>query len=230
MNICEQIRSELSCKSEESYKNFTAPLIPNVDPDSIIGVRVPLIRQLVKKYVSHPEIGTFLDTLPHKYLEENHFHGFLISSIKDYNKCITQLNLFLPYVDNWSTCDMIRPKCFEKNKATLLTSIEEWLLSNHTYTIRFGIEMLMCHYLDDSFNPDYAQRVSQIDSEEYYVNMMKAWYFATALAKQYDSILPILLDNRLDLWTHNKTIQKAIESNRISFETKSFLKTLKRNP
>lgn len=230
MNICEEIKMELFSCSDTSYKEFTAPIIPTVNPDKIIGVRVPILRQMAKRYVSRPEINEFLDTLPHEYLEENHLHGFIIALTKDYDVCIKQLNHFLPYVDNWSTCDMIRPKCFAKNKATLLRAIEEWLASDDSYTIRFGIEMLMCHYLDDSFCPDYAYRVAEIISDEYYINMMKAWYFATALAKQYDSIIPILIENRLDTWSHNKTIQKAVESYRITPEQKIYLRTLKRTP
>ena len=171
---------------------------------------------------------SFLDELPHKFFEENQLHAFIISEIKDYDECILYLNKFLPYVDNWATCDQMSPKVFKKNHSKLLDQIKVWIKSSKTYTIRFGIGMLMQYYLDDDFKLEYLEMVSNIKSDEYYVNMMIAWYFATALAKQYDSTIKIIEGKKLDVWTHNKTIQKAIESYRITFEQKDYLRSLKR--
>ncbi len=173
------------------------------------------------------EIQEFLDEIPHRYFDENQLHAFIISEIKDYERCIVEVNRFLPIVDNWATCDQLSPVIFKKNREKLLAEIKVWINSDATYTIRFGIGMLMQHYLDEDFKPEYPEMVSKIRSEEYYVNMMTAWYFATALAKQYDEVLPYITEHRLDAWTHNKAIQKAVESYRISPSQKEFLKSLK---
>lgn len=222
------IKQKLNSLKDEKYKTFTAKLIPNINSDLVIGVRIPQIRNLAKSLKNEEGIGLFLSTLPHEYLEENLLHASLIANEDDYNKCIFQLNEFLPYIDNWSVCDTIRPKCFRKNTDKLLEQIKVWLKSKHSYTIRFAIEMLMTYYLDAYFKSEYLQMVASVKNDDYYVKMMIAWYFATALAKQYDSAVVYIKDKTLENWTHNKTIQKAIESFRITKEQKDYLKTLKR--
>lgn len=213
---------------DEKYRDFTAPLIPNVSRDTIIGVRLPNIRAIAKELVKSGEYKDFITELPHKYFEEYHLHSYVVSLIKDFDECIIALDALLPYIDNWSVCDSLRPKFFVKNKDTLLFHIEKWLKSDMIYTKRFAIEMLMVYYLNDDFSPEYLDMVSKVDGEDYYLKMMVAWYFATALAKQYDATIPYI-ENRLikDKWTHNKTIQKAIESYRVSEDKKAYLKTLK---
>ncbi len=206
------------------YKEFHQKLMPTVDKDTVIGVRTPLLRRLSKDF-SDP---SFLKELPHRYYEENNLHAFLIEQTKDFDKCIDELEMFLPYIDNWATCDMLTPKCFKKNTEMLLPYIQKWIKSEHAYTVRFAVNMLMKFFLDKNFKKEYSDMVKNISSEEYYVNMVRAWYFATALAKHYDTILPYLTKNQLDSWTHNKTIQKAIESYRITKEQKEYLKKLKR--
>ena len=210
-----------------SYKEFQCGLMPTVDPDTVIGVRMPALRKLVKDFAETPEAAEFLKALPHRYYEENNLHGLLISAMRDYDRAVAALDAFLPYVDNWATCDLIRPKVFQKHLPELLEKIEVWLSSDRTYTIRFGLEMLMTCYLDDAFRPEYLELAAGVRSGEYYVNMMIAWYFATALAKQYDAALPYLRERRLDPWIHNKAIQKAIESYRITSEQKAYLRSLK---
>ena len=210
-----------------SYKEFQCGLMPTVDPDTVIGVRMPALRKLVKDFAETPEAAEFLKALPHRYYEENNLHGLLISAMRDYDRAVAALDAFLPYVDNWATCDLIRPKVFQKHLPELLEKIQVWLASDHTYTVRFGLEMLMTCYLDDAFRPEYLELAAGVRSGEYYVNMMIAWYFATALAKQYDAALPYLRERRLDPWIHNKAIQKAIESYRVTDEQKAYLRTLK---
>ncbi len=223
------IREKLFKLQDKKYREFQIKLIPNIDSDTIIGVRTPELRNYAKQLVKSGSYSTFLDDLPHKYFDENQLHAFIISEIKDYDECITYINEFLPYVDNWATCDQMSPKIFKKYKDKLIDQIEIWLKSKETHTIRFGIGMLMQYYLDEEFKPTYLKRVSSIKSKEYYVNMMIAWYFATALAKQYEATIPYIENNKLDNWTHNKTIQKAIESYRITQEQKEYLKTLKQS-
>lgn len=201
--------------------------MPTVDPDTVIGVRMPALRKLAKDFAETPEAAEFLKALPHRYYEENNLHGLLISAMRDYDRAVAALDAFLPYVDNWATCDLIRPKVFQKHLPELLEKIQVWLASDHTYTVRFGLEMLMTCYLDDAFRPEYPELAAGVRSGEYYVNMMIAWYFATALAKQYDAALPYLRERRLDPWIHNKAIQKAIESCRVTGEQKAYLRTLK---
>ena len=225
--ITEEIRNELFAIQDEKYRDFQAKLIPTVEPETVIGVRTPALRDYAKKLLKREDIKEFLDDLPHKYFDENQLHAFILSGMKDYEKCIDEVIRFLPYVDNWATCDQMSPKVFKKHKQELLTNIREWVGSKETYTIRFGIGMLMEHFLDDDYDLRYPEMVAAVRSEEYYVNMMIAWYFATALAKQYESVLPYIENNRLDVWTHNKAIQKAVESYRITPEQKEYLKSFK---
>lgn len=226
-DINERIILQLFELQDLKYRDFNASLIPTVDKETVIGVRTPQLRKLAKELSKDPDIGIFLRTLPHKYYEENNLHGLIIESMKDYDKCIAEMNIFLPYIDNWATCDIISPNIFKKHLPELLDEIKAWMGSEHTYTIRFGIEMLMSFYLDEQFRPEYPEMVASVKSEEYYVNMMIAWYFATALAKQYDAVLPFIEGKRLEKWTHNKAIQKSVESYRITPEQKAYLKTLK---
>ena len=209
------------------YRDMQIKIIPTVNSESIIGVRTPDLRNMAKESLKAGDYKDFLEDLPHKYFEENQMHAFIISGIKDLNECLEELERFLPYVDNWATCDQMSPKIFKKHKGELLTHIKEWIRSDQTYTIRFGVGMLMEHFLDEDYDPQYPEMVAGIRSEEYYVNMMIAWYFATALAKQYESVLPFLEKKRMDDWTHNKAIQKCVESRRITEEQKKYLKTLK---
>ena len=220
------ILDELFKLKDEKYRELQVKIIPNVSSDNIIGVRTPLLRKLSKQLVKENYLS-FLNDLPHKYFDENQLHAFIISLLKDYDECIMYVNKFLPYVDNWATCDQMSPKVFKKNTDRLLEQIKVWISSSETYTIRFGIGMLMQYYLDDNFKLDYLEMVSNIRSDEYYVNMMIAWFFATALAKQYESTLPFIEGKKLDKWTHNKTIQKAIESYRVSSLQKDYLRNLK---
>ena len=225
--IIEEIRKELYRLQDVKYREFQSKLIPTVSPDAVIGVRTPELRQYAKMLGKQEEVQDFLQGLPHTYFDENQLHAFILSEIKDYETCLKEVNAFLPYVDNWATCDQLSPKVFAKHKKDLLKAIKEWMFSKETYTIRFGIEMLMKYFLDDAFDPAYPQMVAGIKSEEYYVNMMIAWYFATALAKQYEAVLPYLKEQKLDPWTHQKTIQKAIESYRITPKQKEELRKLR---
>ena len=225
--IIDEIRTELKKLQDVKYREMQVRIIPTVKPESIIGVRTPELRQMAKQYAQAENIGVFLKDLPHQYFEENQLHAFILSGMKDYDACLEALNRFLPYVDNWATCDQMSPKVFRKHRKELPEPIRKWIASDETYTIRFGTGMLMEHYLDEDFDIAYPETVAKIRSEEYYVNMMTAWYFATALAKQYDAVLPFIENRRLDTWTHNKAIQKAIESYRITPEQKEYLKTLK---
>ena len=225
--ITDEIREELFKLQDKKYRDFQSKLIPTISLDAVIGVRTPELRKLAKKYEKKEDISVFLDILPHKYFDENQLHAFIISERKDYKKCIEEINKFLPFIDNWATCDQLSPKIFKKNKADLLKEINKWITSSHTYTIRFAVGMLMQHFLDDEFDMKFPKLVAKIKSEEYYINMMIAWYFATALAKQYDKIIPFIENKKLDKLTHNKTIQKAVESYRITEEQKSYLKSLK---
>ena len=225
--ITEEIRQSLFELQDIKYRDFQAKLIPGKDTETMIGVRTPELRKLAKQMLKREEIGEFLRDLPHRYFDEDQLHAFIVSGIKEYGKCMEELMRFLPFVDNWATCDQMSPGVFKKHKPELLAEIREWLGSEHTYTVRYGIGMLMQHFLDEDFDPAYPELVAGVRSEEYYVNMMIAWYFATALAKQYDAVLPFIEGRRLDPWTHNKTIQKAVESYRISDEQKEYLRSLK---
>lgn len=225
--ILDEIRDKLFKMQDIGYRDFNSKLIPTVKKEDMIGVRTPELRKYAKKLLKEEGVEDFLHSLPHKYFDENQLHAFIISEIKDFKLCIDELINFLPYLDNWATCDQLSPKIFKKYRDGLLPHIYEWLKSEKTYTVRFGIGMLMEHFLDEDFKSEYPEMVAAVRSEEYYINMMTAWYFATALAKQYESILPFIEGNKLDTWTHNKSIQKAIESNRISAEQKNYLKGLK---
>ena len=223
----QNITEQLFDLQDLEYKKFHSKLMPTINPDVIIGVRTPELRKLAKQLSRSTDVELFLQELPHRYYEENNLHGFLIESIKEFDACIAALNLFLPYVDNWATCDMMAPKVLKTDLPRLYEWVKVWIASGETYTIRFGVNMLMKYFLDEAFLPEYPALVASIQSEEYYVKMVVAWYFATALAKQYDAVLPYIEEHRLDAWTHNKTIQKAVESYRISPEQKLYLKTLK---
>lgn len=221
------IQQELFALQDLSYRDFHAKLMPTVDKARVIGVRTPKLRVFAKEFGKTEEAKEFLKVLPHQYYEENNLHGLLIEQIKDYPTLIGELNRFLPCIDNWATCDLLTVRVVKKHLDTFTEEVERWLASDHTYTIRFGIGMLMRYYLEEHFSLEYPEKVVKIRSEEYYVNMMRAWYFATALAKQYEAIFPFLEEKRLDAWTHNKTIQKAIESYRITQEQKVYLRTLR---
>ena len=220
------IENHLFDLQDIKYRLMQIKIIPTVNPKSIIGVRTPELRKYAKELIKE-DYSVFLNQLPHKYFDENQLHAFIISEIKDYSECINFINKFLPYIDNWATCDQLSPKIFKKHTNELLINIKDWINSKNTYTVRFGIGMLMSYYLDDKFNTEYLELVSNIKSDEYYINMMIAWFFATALAKQYKDTLPYIENKKLDIWTHNKTIQKAIESYRILPEYKEYLKKLK---
>lgn len=218
------IQKTLFSMQDTEYRDFHAKLMPNIDKSRIIGVRVPQIRALAKKIKN--DAGDFLEILPHKYYEENNLHAFLIVEIADFDECIKKLNAFLPYVDNWATCDSMKPKCFKKNREKLLPEIEKWLKSKHEYTVRFGILMLMTHFLDEDFDEKYLERVSKIKSDKYYINMMIAWYFQTALSKKWENAIKYFEKHALSDWIHKKAIQKARESYRMTAEQKEYLKNL----
>lgn len=221
------VRQELFELQDLKYRDFHAKLIPTMEKEKIIGVRTPALRGFAKKFGKTEESKLFIKKLPHQYYEENNLHGLLIEQIKDYDECLVELKRFLPYIDNWATCDLLALRLVKKHLDVFIKEIYKFMESEHTYIIRFGISMLMKYYLEDEFNIEYPDKVADIRSEEYYVNMMRAWYFATALAKQYEQIIPFVEKKRLDVWTHNKTIQKAIESYRITDEQKTYLRTLK---
>ncbi len=227
-DLVNEIRKELFSLQDPVYRDFQVKLFPQDGHISMIGVRTPALRAYAKQLAGREEIGAFLEDVPHQYFDENQLHAFIISGIREYDRCMDEVRRFLPYVDNWATCDQMSPKVFRKHRMELLSAADEWIRSDHTYTIRFGIKMLMDHFLDDDFDVKYPEMVAGVRSEEYYVNMMIAWYFATALAKQYDAVVPFIEKERLDLWTHNKAIQKAVESYRITPQQKVFLKTLRR--
>ena len=219
------ILNRLYALADPAYGEFQSKLIPNVSIDHFIGVRTPALRDLAKELYGTDEATEFLNDLPHTYFDEDQLHVFLISRTKPFDLCIEEVEKFLPYVNNWVTCDQMSPTVFKKNTDLLLPRIISWIDSDHVYTVRFGIGMLMQYFLDDLFDPKYPERVSRIRSEEY--NMMIAWYFATALAKQYDAVLPFLEEKKLSTWVHNKTIQKAVESYRITDEQKIYLRSLR---
>lgn len=227
--ICEEpmYTERLMELQDTGYRDMQKKIIPTVDPDSIIGVRTPALRALAKEILKSGDYKSFLNELPHKYFEENQLHAFILSEMKDFDECMDELEKFLPFVDNWATCDQMSPKVFKKHKDELLKHIKVWIKSDKTYTVRFGVGMLMEHFLEDDFDLKYPEMAARIRSDEYYVNMMIAWYFATALAKQYESIIPFIEQKRLAPWTHNKAIQKSVESYRITDEQKAYLKSLK---
>lgn len=220
------IQKQLFALQDKKYREFHSKLIPTIDKQTIIGVRVPVLRKFAQE-LDEKTTTTFLQKLPHQYYEENQLHGILLSGLKDYGQCLAAVNKFLPYVDNWATCDLLRPKIFAKYHKELIKEISVWLQSDKTYTVRFGIEMLLVHFLDKDFQKKYLDWVAKIQSEEYYVRMMQAWFFAEAAAKQYEAVLPYFEKQKLESWTHNKAIQKACESFRIAKGRKEYLRKLK---
>lgn len=225
MSIVERLMQYQDIK----YKDFQSNLVPNIDKETIIGVRTPNMRQIAKDVYNSEEAKEFLNTLPHKYYEENLVHFFLIAMIKDFNLCVEEVNKFLPYVDCWPVSDQSSPKVFKKNHDKLIPLIKNWIASDHVYTARFGIRILMNEFLDDDFKEEYFTLVINKKGEDYYLKMMVAWYFATALAKKYDFAVKVIEENKLDQWCHNKAIQKALESYRVSDSHKEYLRSLKRN-
>ena len=223
----EKVLSLLFSKQDKQYRDFTAPLMPNIDKNLIIGVRLPELKKMAKEMVNIEVGQSFIHELPHHYHDENQLHAFIISFIKDYDTCLKETESFLPYVNNWAVCDTMKPAIFKKHRDRLIIKIKEWLNSDHIYTQRFAIGQLMSLYLNEDFKEEYLELVSKIRSEEYYLNMMAAWYFATALAKQYNSTIKYLEKKKLSPWVHNKTIQKAVESYRINDEQKAYLRSLK---
>ncbi len=222
-----QIIERLKAISDADFAAFQRRLLPTVPPESVIGVRTPDLRKLAKEMIRSGEAETFLSRLPHAFFDENQLHAFLLAEEKDFKICLNKVNLFLPYIDNWATCDQLSPRVFKKHTRELLPEIERWLDAGHVYTVRFAIGLLMRYFLDEAFDPCCLERVSTVRSGEYYVNMMIAWYFATALAKQYDAALSYIRERRLPVWTHNKAIQKAMESDRIPVDRKAELKRFK---
>lgn len=225
--IRDEIREELFRLCDTKYRDFQAKLIPTVAPELVIGVRTPVLRKYAGQLLKREDAGDFLRDLPHRYFDENQLHAFMISGTKDYGTCLEEVDRFLPYVDNWATCDQLSPRVFKRHRQELLGVIRRWIASERTYTVRFGLGMLMSHFLDEDFDPLFLELAAGVRSEEYYINMMTAWYFATALAKQYDAALPYIEDRRLDTWTHNRTIQKAVESFRVSPQQKDYLRSLR---
>lgn len=215
------ITDRLFALQDVKYGDFNSKMLPGIERERIIGVRTPALKKLAKELAKDPQTGDFLHSLPHTYNEEYVLHDFIIAQTKDFSTCMTQVEELLPYIDNWCVCDQLSPQCFKRHREELLPHIDRWLQSPHPYTVRFGIKMLMDHFFDDSFKPEYARRVAKIRSEHYYIRMMQAWYFATALAKQWDAALPLI--NDLEDWTRRKAIQKARESYRISDEHKKEL-------
>ncbi|MBE6720298.1 MAG: DNA alkylation repair protein [Ruminococcaceae bacterium] len=222
------ITEYLFSKQDTEYRDFQAKLMPTVEGKKFIGVRTPVLRQYAKEVAKSNFRDEFLNELPHCYFDENQLHAFVISLTKDFDKCIAETEAFLPYIDNWATCDQLSPKVFAKHKTKLLPYVDKWLVSEEEYTVRFGIKMLMQHFLDNDFDEKYMKKVASVKSDRYYINMMTAWYFATALAKQYTTAVKYIEQGALDKWTHNKAIQKARESFRITAEQKEYLKTLKK--
>ena len=226
-DIIRSVREKLFSLSDPEYRAFQAPLIPNIPEDLFIGVRTPVLRRYARELSKTRAGAVFLDSLPHDYFDENQLHAFLLERVKPFESCLHKVNCFLPNINNWATCDQLNPIVFKSNREQLLPRIRIWLTSPHTYTVRFAIGMLMRYFLDDLFDDEYPELVANIRSDEYYINMMIAWYFATALAKQYDAVIPYLQERRLSEWVHNKTIQKAVESYRITDEQKQYLRTLR---
>lgn len=217
----------LYANADAVYRDFNSKLIPNISSDLFIGVRTLLLRKLAKDMIKSGVYKDFIADLPHKYFEENQLHAFILSELHDFDFVICETERFLPYINNWATCDQMSPKVFKKNKDTVLKYIYKWIKSKDAYAVRFGVKNLMQYWLDDEFNKKYADMVADIKSDEYYVNMMRAWYFATAIAKQYEHILPYLKAGRIDNWTRLRAIQKAIESFRVSEKHKQELRLLK---
>lgn len=225
--MSKRITERLWGEQDTAYRDFQRRLMPTVDPRRVIGVRTPVLRKLARELYGTAEGEAFLRELPHRYYEEDNLHGFLLERIPDYVSCVEELNRFLPYVDNWATCDGLSPRVFRRHPAALPAQIRAWLSSDREYTVRFGVCTLMKQYLDGDFSAEYLEWVATLPGEAYYIRMSAAWFFATALAKQYTATLPYIEQRRLPVWTHNKAIQKAVESYRITPEQKAYLKTLR---
>lgn len=225
MNKENKILKSLYAVADVEYRNFQSALIPTINKKSVIGVRTPILRKMARDMVKSGEYKDFISRLPHKYFEENQLHAFIISLIKDFDIDVYEVSRFLPYIDNWATCDQMSPKVFVKNVDKLLPYIKKWIKSKHTFTVRFGVLCLMRYFVDDKFDVKYVDIVAKIKSNEYYVNMMRAWYFATTVAKHFDDVLPYL--QKLDDWTRGRTIQKALESYRVIDVHKQKLRSLK---
>ena len=223
-----ELQQQLFALQDETYREFHSKLMPDINKEAVIGIRIPVLRRFAGEFAKKPEAGEFLQQLPHQYYEENNLHMMLITAEKDYEKCLAEVERFVPYVDNWATCDLPAPKCFEKHKKELIAVIRKWISSEKTYVVRYGIGLLLRLYLDADFDPAYLELVTAVQSEEYYVNMMIAWYLATALAKQWEETIPYLEERRLSEWVHRKTIQKAVESYRITKEKKEYLRSLRK--
>lgn len=223
----EEYTEHLFSLRDEEYRDFTSRLLPDIDKKYIIGVRIPLIRKYAKELYKSGEYTRFINTLPHTYYEENQLHSCIVSLIRDFDEALRRTEEFLPYIDNWAVCDGFNPKCFKDNKDKLYEKIRDWIKSDGVYVKRFAIDMLMRYYLDDGFSAEHLSLVTSAQGEDYYLKMAVAWYFATALAKQYDESVVILENKVLDKWTHNMTIRKASESYRVSDERKSYLKSLR---
>lgn len=221
------LREKLFELRDLKYRDFHSRLIPSVPKEQVIGIRTPVLRKFAKEYAKTEEVAEFIKILPHEYYEENNLHMLIISAIRDYEMCIAEIERFLPFIDNWATCDMPVPRCFYENKEDVLERAKGWIKSDEAFTVRYGIGVLMSMFLDEDFDPEYPRLVASVRSEQYYVNMMIAWYFATALAKNWDEVIPFIEKRQLDKWTHNKAIQKAVESYRITSEQKAYLKSLK---
>lgn len=223
------VQKQLFTMQDLKYRDFHSKLIPDMDKEKIIGIRTPQLRKFAKEFAKTEEAKAFLRELPHTYYEEDNLHLMLVGQNRDYETCVEQVEQFLPYIDNWATCDLPIPKCFAAHTEELLPRIRQWMSSSHTYTVRYGIGLLMRLYLQEDFSPEYPAMVAQVKSEEYYINMMIAWYFATALCYQWDSCIGYIEEHRLSDWVHHKTIQKAVESYRITPEQKNYLKTFRKN-
>lgn len=222
-----RLQQQLFVLQDEEYRDFHSKLIPNIPKEDVIGIRVPVLRKFAKEFAKSDEKEKFLKELPHRYYEENNLHMMLLVEMKDYDGCMQEMERFLPYINNWATCDFSAPKCFEKHKKDVLEHIKIWIKSPQTYTVRYAIGMLMRLFLEDDFSAEYPQMVAEVSSEEYYINMMIAWYFATALAKQWDAVVPYIEQRKLSPWVHRKTIQKAVESYRITPGQKEYLKSFR---
>ena len=226
-DIIKELHSSLFSLQDMEYKAFHSKLMPTVNPETVIGIRTPALRRFAREFAKNEAASAFMEDLPHTYYEENNLHAFLIEAIGDFEKTVSALDLFLPFVDNWATCDMMSPKIFIDHKAQLLPFIEKWLTSDHVYTARFALVMLMKHYLDEDFSPVYLEKACAVASDSYYIEMAKAWFFAEASVKQYESAFPYLSEKKLSPWVHNKTISKACDSFRISDEKKNALRALR---
>ncbi len=226
--IHDEIRSWILLNANANDAMFQAKLFPTLPPESIHGIKTPILRKYARELACRPDVVDFLESLPHAWFEEKQLHPFILSEMKDYTLCVERIDYYLSYVDNWATCDQISPRIFRRHTDELLPWIGRWLHSEHEYAVRFGIRMLMEYFLNERFRVAYLHTVASVSRQEYYIKMMQAWYFATALAKQWDSAIGLIEDGKLDLWVHNKTIQKAIESFRITNTQKDYLRTLRR--